>query len=100
MRCIAICNLSLKIGNLSFCAGFVVPKYSFIDHLSAKTYSHSRGSSKAHIIQPRFFPFLQILRVSRDSQFSPPSERCASDPLLETLEARETVDLILDVMFR
>ena len=42
----------------------------------------------------------QILRVSRDSQFSPPSERTASDPLLETLEARETVDLVLDVMFR
>ena len=38
--------------------------------------------------------------MSRDSQFSPPSERTASDPLLETLEARDTVDLVLDVMFR
>ena len=93
---IAIVARSFK-GPLPSC---FVPKYSFIDHLSAKTYSHSRESSKANIIQPRFFPFLQILRVSRDSQFSPPSERCASDPLLETLEARETVDLILDVMFR
>ena len=55
------------------------------------------------MISPTVFfhsPLFQILRVSRDSQYSPPSERTASDPLLETLEARETVDLVLEVMFR
>ena len=81
---------------------FLVLFQNFIGLHSARN-SHTiiQFISKAYI-NPRgiIFFFLQILRVSRDSQFSPPSERTASDPLLETLEARETVDLVLDVMFR
>ena len=42
---------------------------------------------------------IEILRVSRDNSYAPPSERF-DDPLLATLEAPETVDLLLNVMFR
>ena len=74
---------------------FSVPLFNILFTLNS-----AKRLKLSHIHQPRFLFHSQILRVSRDSQFSPPSERCASDPLLETLEARETVDLILDVMFR
>ena len=42
---------------------------------------------------------IEILRVSRDAQYTPVNERC-DDPLLNTLEDPKTVDLLLEVMFK
>ena len=41
---------------------------------------------------------IEILRVSRDSQYAPVSDRC-EDPLLNTLESSETLELILKIIF-
>ena len=41
---------------------------------------------------------IEILRVCRDSQYAPVSDRF-DDPLLNTLEAADTVDLILKIIF-
>ena len=41
---------------------------------------------------------IEILRVSRDSQYAPASDRF-DDPLLNTLESAETVQLLLKIIF-
>jgi len=41
---------------------------------------------------------IEILRVSRDSQYAPASDRF-DDPLLNTLESGETVELLLKIIF-
>merc|ERR1712170_238379 len=41
---------------------------------------------------------IEILRVCRDSQYAPVSDRF-EDPLLNTLECAETVELILKIIF-
>merc|ERR1712223_1061809 len=41
---------------------------------------------------------IEILRVSRDSQYAPASDRF-DDPLLNTLESAETVQLLLKIVF-
>ena len=41
---------------------------------------------------------IEILRVSRDSQYAPASDRF-DDPLLNTLESGETVRLLLKIIF-
>jgi hypothetical protein len=41
---------------------------------------------------------IEILRVARDGQYVPANDRC-DDPLLNTLENAETVDLLLSIIF-
>ena len=41
---------------------------------------------------------IEILRVSRDSQYAPASDRI-EDPLLNTLESPETMELLLKIIF-
>lgn len=41
---------------------------------------------------------IEILRVSRDGQYAQPSDRFP-DPLLNTIESAETVDLLLKIIF-
>ena len=41
---------------------------------------------------------IEVLRVSRDGQYAQAADRC-EDPLLNTLESGETVELLLKIIF-
>ena len=65
---------------------------SIVSLLDSEQYDRDTHDNAARLL-------VELLRVSRDAQYVPASERC-DDPLLAVLESPSTVTLVLDTMFK